>query len=97
MPEVPPQNPQYMVLEKIRMLPGLLLLPSGHRELECGLSDDPRSGGGMTVPHYRPIKCGKNPFALAIWLGVWTPSGKLHGAFRISVGRLWISRRVEAE
>jgi len=45
---------------------------------------------GMTIPHYRPIRPGGNPFALAIWLGVWTPGGNLKRGYRICVGRLWI-------
>ncbi len=42
------------------------------------------------IPHYRPIRPGGNPFALAIWLGVWTSGGNLKRGYRIVVGRLWV-------
>jgi len=45
----------------------------------------------MTVPHYRPLRSAGNPFALAIWIGVWVPGGELHRAYRISGGRLWVA------
>lgn len=39
---------------------------------------------------YRPLRSAGNPFALAIWLGVWTSGGNLKRGFRISGGRLWV-------
>jgi len=44
----------------------------------------------MTIPHYRLIRPGGNPFALAIWLGVWTSGGNLKRGYRIMLGRLWM-------
>jgi len=44
----------------------------------------------MTIPRYHPIRPGGNPFALAIWLGVWTSGGNLKDGYRIRVGRLWV-------
>jgi len=41
------------------------------------------------MPHYRPLRPAGNPFALAIWLGVWTPGGNLKRGYRICGGRLW--------
>jgi len=46
---------------------------------------------GLTIPHYRPAGLGAfNPFALAIWLGAWTPGGKLDPRYRVRAGRLWV-------
>lgn len=45
---------------------------------------------GMTIPRYRPMRQGGNPFALAIWLGVWTPGGNLEMGYLICMGRLWV-------
>jgi len=50
----------------------------------------PSTREGMTSPHYRPMQhVGGNPFALAIWLGVWTPGGSFKDGWRVCVGRLW--------
>jgi len=42
------------------------------------------------MPHYRPIRAAGNPFALAIWLGVWTSGGEFKKGYRIWWGRLWV-------
>lgn len=44
------------------------------------------------MPHYRPMRDGGNPFALAIWLGAWVVGGKFHRDYRIALGRLWVQR-----
>lgn len=54
----------------------------------------PRSPEGMTILHYRPLRPGGNPFALAIWLGVWTSGGNLRRGYRIVGGRLWVLERL---
>lgn len=56
-----------------------------------GSSAAPRVQGGRTIPHYRPASYDAgNPFALAIWLGAWTPGGPMDSRYRVSAGRLWV-------
>jgi len=44
----------------------------------------------MTIPHYRPMqRVAGNPFAFAIWLGVWTPGESFKVGWRVCMGRLW--------
>ena len=47
----------------------------------------------MTIPHYHPVvsSLSGSPFALAIWLGVWTSGGPIARGYRIAAGRLWVS------